>query len=112
MTAFARKPRPSRSSNGAALLVQRKCACGATASATSGRCSESETKKKLRLQTKMRIGEAGDAYGQEAGRIADQVMSGDGMRRQSQVGARPVVQRKDTGEEASLDASSVVQDAL
>jgi hypothetical protein len=56
-------------------LLQRKCACGG-ASGLTGSCSECEQKKMLGqpLQTKLRINEPGDAYEQEADRMAEQVM--------------------------------------
>ena len=60
---------------GRGLLLQRKCACGAPGGFT-GSCTECE-KKKLAghsLQTKLRISEPGDAYEQEADRVAAQVM--------------------------------------
>jgi hypothetical protein len=56
-------------------LLQRKCACGGSSGLT-GSCSECEQKKMLGLplQTKLRINEPGDAYEQEADRMAEQVM--------------------------------------
>jgi hypothetical protein len=59
---------------GANLILQRKCACGAAAAAPTGECAECN-EKKPRLQTKLRINEPGDAYGQKADRIADEVMA-------------------------------------
>jgi len=46
-------------------LLQRKCACG-------GGCPRCQDE--LGIQTKLKIGEAGDKYEQEADRIADEVM--------------------------------------
>ena len=46
-------------------LLQRQCACGGGCP----RCQE-----KLGIQTKLKIGEPGDKYEQEADRIADEVM--------------------------------------
>lgn len=46
-------------------LLQRKCACG-------GGCPR--CKEELGIQTKLKIGEPGDKYEQEADRIADEVM--------------------------------------
>jgi hypothetical protein len=56
-------------------LLQRKCACGGSSGLT-GSCSECEQKKMLGLplQTKLRINEPGDAYEQEADRMAERVM--------------------------------------
>jgi hypothetical protein len=59
-------------SGGAAL--QRKCACGNAAKA-GGECEECSQKKRLNLQTKLKVNEPGDVYEQEADRIADQVMA-------------------------------------
>ena len=62
-------------SNSNSLLVQRKCACGGSSGLT-GSCSGCEKKKLLGqpLQTKLRVNEPGDAYEQEADRVAEQVM--------------------------------------
>jgi hypothetical protein len=54
-------------------LLQRKCACGGAPGPT-GEC-EACKKKRLGLQTKLKINEPGDAYEQEADRIANQVMA-------------------------------------
>jgi hypothetical protein len=61
-------------SAGASPLLQRKCACGAGASGLTGECEECG-KKKLRLQTKLRINDPGDVYEQEADRVAEQVLA-------------------------------------
>jgi hypothetical protein len=45
-------------SAGASPLLQRKCACGAGASGLTGECEECG-KKKMRLQTKLRINDPG-----------------------------------------------------
>src|SRR5436190_6767469 len=70
-TAMTAKPflLPSRN-----LLIQRKCACGGTPGPT-GECEECSKKKRVGVQTKLRVNEPGDIYEQEADRIADQVMS-------------------------------------
>jgi Domain of unknown function (DUF4157) len=52
-------------------LLQRKCACGAGASGHTNECAECS--EKIGLQKKLRINESGDAYEQEADRVADQV---------------------------------------
>lgn len=54
-------------------VLQRKCACGNHA--MGGKCEECNKKKRFGLQTKLRMNEPGDAYEQEADRIADQVMA-------------------------------------
>jgi hypothetical protein len=52
--------------------LQRKCACGNHAS---GECAECSKKKRLGLQTKLKVSEVGDIYEQEADRVANQVMA-------------------------------------
>ena len=52
-----------------ASLLQRKCACGG-ATGMSGECEECSKKKRLRLQTKLKVNEPGDIYEQEADRIS------------------------------------------
>jgi Domain of unknown function (DUF4157) len=54
-------------------VLQRKCACGGTPGPTE-EC-EACKKKRLGLQTKLKVSEPGDIYEQEADRIADQVMA-------------------------------------
>lgn len=62
----------SKSSH-AGLLLQRKCACGGSVSATlTGEC---EGCKNKRLQTKLSIGASNDPLEQEADRVADQVLA-------------------------------------
>lgn len=56
------------------LLLQRKCACSATASGLTDQCDECATKHMLGLQTKLTVSEPGDRYEQEADRVADEVM--------------------------------------
>ena len=63
-----------RHTSGANLVLQRKCACGAGASGLTGECAEC-SKKKLRLQTKLRVNEPGDVYEREADRVAEQVLA-------------------------------------
>ncbi len=60
-------PVPSR-------LLQRKCACGGTPG-PAGECEDCRKKKRLGLQTKLKVNEPGDTYEQEADRIADQVLA-------------------------------------
>jgi hypothetical protein len=71
-------------------MLQRKCACG-NASGATGTCTECQKKQELPLQTKLRIGEAGDQYEQEADQIAEKVM---GLPTHSSVSkALPYIQR-------------------
>jgi len=53
-------------------FLQRKCACG-NHTLASGECSECSKKRRLSLQTKLKIGKSDDIYEQEADQIADQV---------------------------------------
>ncbi len=55
-------------------LLQRKCACGGSASAVTGECSACQREKVLGLQTKLAVGARDDPLEREADRIADQVM--------------------------------------
>ena len=70
------KPHPGSSSSHAGLLLQRKCACGSTTASLTGECAECKSKK--RLQTKLTIGASNDPLEQEADRIADSVIRGEG----------------------------------
>jgi outer membrane protein OmpA-like peptidoglycan-associated protein len=56
------------------MLLQRKCACGSSASALTGQCEECSLEKRLGIQTKLRISEPGDALEQEADRVATSLM--------------------------------------
>ena len=70
----ARSPLVGKSSH-TGLLLQRKCACGGSASASSslsGECAECGKKK---LQRKLSIGASNDPLEQEADRFADQVLA-------------------------------------
>ncbi|MFZ1810591.1 MAG: DUF4157 domain-containing protein [Candidatus Nitrotoga sp.] len=69
----AAKSPPVGKSPYAGLLLQRKCACGGSASSSlSGECGECNKK---RLQKKLSIGASNDPLEQEADRIADQVLA-------------------------------------
>ena len=57
---------------GHSAVLQRKCACGGAADA-SGECAECRKKRRLGLQTKLKINDPGDIYEQEADRIANHV---------------------------------------
>lgn len=54
-------------------LLQRKCACGNHTMA-GGECSECSGKRRLGLQTKLTVNEPGDAYEEEADRVAQAIM--------------------------------------
>ena len=70
----------------AGLLLQRKCACGGSASSSlSGECGECNKK---RLQKKLSIGASNDPLEQEADRIADQVLAGSANSKVSKVPPR------------------------
>ncbi len=67
-----KSPLVSKSSH-AALLLQRKCACGGSASSSlSGECAECSKNK---LQRKVSIGASNDPLEQEADWVADQVLA-------------------------------------
>lgn len=104
-------------SNSHSLLVQRKCACGGSSGLT-GSCSDCEKKKLLGkpLQTKLRINEPGDAYEQEADRVAEQVMRMAEPGKDtdtSKAATAPLVQRKVSSDSAGIGtAPPIVHDVL
>lgn len=55
------------------VALQRKCACGGSASSLTGSCADCDQKN--RLQTKLAIGASNDPLEQEADRVADQVLA-------------------------------------
>ncbi len=71
-------------------LVQRKCACGGAPGAD-GECAECR-KKRLGVQTKLRVSLPGDRFEQEADRIADQVVNGGKTDSISSLGSQRGVQ--------------------
>lgn len=71
------------------LRLQRKCTCG-THTSGAGNCAECK-KKEVRVQTKLRVGQARDTYEQEADRIADRVTAASAYR--SIGSAPPRIQR-------------------
>ena len=84
------------------LVLQRKCAtCGAPIQSGCESCSA----KKKQIQTKLRIGEAGDALEVEADRAADQVLAGESAPAAS-------VKQRLAAPSASLEAPAVVGDVL
>jgi hypothetical protein len=85
---------------GTKFVVQRQCACGAGSASLEGECEEC-AKKKMQLQTKLRIGGSGDVYELEADRVATQVMSTSSL---SPVGNAPAhIQRLVGPSNAQLD---------
>ncbi len=69
----AAKSPPVRNLSHPGLLLQRKCACGGSASSSlTGECEEC---KKTHLQKKLSIGANNDPLEQEADRVADQVLA-------------------------------------
>jgi hypothetical protein len=90
-------------------LQQRRCACGGTLGPT-GEC-EACKKKRLGLQTKLKVNKPGDIYEQEADRIADQVMAAFSSPAVS--GAPPRVQRFSGYSNGQMDgAPTSVNEAL
>lgn len=71
-------------------VVQRTCSCG-NSTVAGGECEECSKKKRLGLQTKLRVNKPGGIYEQEADRIADQVMTAPA--RPGVSGALPRTQR-------------------
>jgi hypothetical protein len=67
-------PRPCATPTMRGPILQRKCACGGTASGLSGSCEECG-KKKLGLQ-RFALGKPGDGYEREADHAADRAMRG------------------------------------
>lgn len=59
----------------AAGVLQRKCACGNGASALSGECEECQQKKAFGLQARLEVSAANDPFEQEADRAAAQVLN-------------------------------------
>lgn len=91
-------------------VLQRKCACG-THTMGGGQCAECQKKKMgvggRPLQTRLAISEPGDAYEQEADRVADQVMAAPVCSSVSG-GAFPAIQRfteQSTGQTDTTPAS-------
>jgi hypothetical protein len=108
----------SKSANQAVTgVLQRKCACG-THTIGGGQCADCQ-KKQVNgkpLQTKLAISEPGDAYEQEADRVAEQVMrmpDPETHAKQNGNMSRPLVQRRATsGTSGLVEAPPIVHDAL
>ena len=94
---------PSDSAGLAPYMVQRACACGGSAG-LNGTCADCRQNKLLGkpLQAKLRINEPGDAYEQEADRVAAQVMHMADTRSISEnVTGSPSVQRRVAADESA-----------
>lgn len=83
-------------------VLQRKCACGSHTMG-GGQCAECQKKMSVGsrpLQAKLAISEPGDAYEQEADRVAEQVMrmspAGENTKQNGRM-AQTIVQRRATG---------------
>src|SRR5712664_2164879 len=83
-------------------VLQRKCACGNHSTAR-GECGECSKKKRLGLQTKLKVSEPGDIYEKEADRIAHQVLATP--IHQSVSGAPPRIQRFSVQPAGHMDAA-------
>jgi hypothetical protein len=84
--------------------LQRKCACGGPPG-LSGECEECSKKKRLGLQTKLKVNEPGDIYEQEADRVADQVLATPAHPGVS--GSRPRIQRFSANSNGQMQAAPV-----
>ena len=115
----SRVPPPIEASGSSARtgVLQRRCACGGAAG-FGGACEACQKKKVLGkpAQAKLRINEPGDAYEQEADRVAEQVMrmpAGEVRAGGYDKAARPVIQRRAMGgAEGGAEAPLIVHDVL
>lgn len=89
-TKVASTPPRSSSATATSGLLPRRCACGSAAGMT-GECEACGRKKRLGLQTKLKVNEPGDIYEREADRVADEVLATSG--RSAVSGAPPSIQR-------------------
>jgi hypothetical protein len=89
-------------------LLPRKCAFG-THTMAGGEYEECTKKRRLGLQTKLKVNEPGDIYEQEADRIADQVMATQAHRAAS--GTPPRIQRYSGQPTGQIDAAPASVDA-
>jgi len=69
---YSHYARPSSSPRSVGVL-QRKCACGKSASTSGDQCEECKRKKTMGLQTKLAVNSPDDAYEREADQVADAV---------------------------------------
>ena len=96
--------------------LQRKCACGSTAAGPTGECGECRKKRTAELQTKLQVSEPGDAFEQEADRVADQVLRmsilGEGDQKEPSSATRLVQRRVSGGADQLADAPPIVHEVL
>jgi hypothetical protein len=90
--------------------LQRKCACGKSASALADQCEDCKRKKAIGLQTKLAVSAPDDAYEREADQVADAV-SATGIA--SPPSRRPTrIQRLPAGNALTAEAPPSVQQTL
>ncbi|KAG0089713.1 hypothetical protein BGZ92_004328 [Podila epicladia] len=99
---------------GSGLLLQRKCACESPTSSLADECEECKSKKQLGLQKKLKIGEPGDVYEQEADHVANEVMAVPvSTFKRNTPSLRSTVQRKvERGSGMEMDVPLVVDEVL
>lgn len=93
----------------APFLLQRKCACGASAG-RSGECEACARKRNASFQAKLDVGPANDSYEREADRVADQVVGGPSRAHVS--GAPPRIQRLTGQPSGAMSAPDSVEATL
>jgi hypothetical protein len=91
--------------NGPTLVLQRKCACGNSASELTGECTECQREKAVGLQRKLAIGAANDPLEHEADRVAEQVIRMSGEVRSIRPLQRPLLSRRAAGETARSETA-------
>ncbi|MGF6227954.1 hypothetical protein QFZ27_001909 [Inquilinus ginsengisoli] len=74
-------------------LLQRKCACGASAGVM-GKCAGCDSDERVGVQTKLKVSQPGDPYELEADQIAEGVVSGAGAA-SALPAITPLVQREE-----------------
>lgn len=67
------RPKPRRPAPHASVLLQRQCACGASTTSLTGKCSHCQARKFV--QTHLSIGASNDPLEKEADRVADTVLA-------------------------------------
>lgn len=95
------------------LTIQRKCSCGASAG-LAGKCDDCEKKKLAAgaLQKKLTVNEPGDAYEQEADRVAEGVMRMPAPVSAVSRNTAPAISRAATGDGGGAEAPAIVHDVL
>ena len=95
--------------SGPSRLLQRKCACGASAWSLGNECDECRTRRQG-LQTKLRISAPRDVYEREADRVAEQVMANPARPDVSR--APPSIQRLSAAPNGSMHAAPASVDRV